>query len=82
MINYLVKLWYSGVVAFFFSRIIAGLMFEPSTSYNIVFYGLGVVLTPVYYRRLSTIFATKVVLLEKDAFAKELERQLKEKVDG
>lgn len=81
ILHFLLKLLYSGIIAFFFSGAISKFLFEPGqSSYNIAFYGLGLVLLPVYYMRLSDLFASKVVLVDKEAFAAELEKKMKEKM--
>lgn len=80
--NLIYKIAFTATLSFNLSTFISGLMFEKGlTSYNISNIGLGLVLLPVSYRALANVFATKIVILDKDELEKQLERKLKEKME-
>lgn len=80
MINLFLKLFYSGIIASFFSTKLNDFIFkfESGTySYYIFTLGISAILISVFYKKLSQLFATKVIIMSKEEFEKRMELELK-----
>jgi Na+-transporting NADH:ubiquinone oxidoreductase subunit NqrB len=82
MMTFIMRGAFAFIIALSASKFFAGLFFEASEiSFSVVHLGLGLVFIPTFYNSLSRIFATRLVVVEKEAFGKMMEEEMKKVKD-